>query len=494
MKKLFLLFILYFSSTLSSSAKTLINYSIFIEEDSTGIMLINRYSDKSVEGKMISYGGYKWIKEVYTKSTPDNSSTYITPGKYAYGNDVENYTRPEYEIENFYFNFSYRKNDYIVDFISPEAIQNIEGFISRKETFSLATYNPRLAWYAGTFTPIKNVEDLNYISNQNSITLCNILSEKEVVSSINRELNEKLSNNFKCDDNNTLISNNSSSVQNNNTEDEQTKKFYALDWFNLDDPKEHYAEIPSSNSEVYILESEMYIKGQQEIDKFSNILFGHSANENDMVIIDSSDFAYTIYINYKDEGYISLKDWKDVDSKQLLEEMKSTAKDDVTNVSWIFEPKIYENKNVSYSYKVIWQDGAQTLETKILSLGRKGYNSISVVKKIDEDFNTKEFEEFALDFANTITFKEGFRHSDYKSGDKAAAVGIGGLVAGTLGVKALAKAGIIAKLLAFAVKFWWVILAPLVFLGSLFSKKSSSGETSSEKVTKKRKKRTKKTD
>ena len=238
----------------------------------------------------------------------------------------------------------------------------------------------------------------------------------------------------------------------------------------------------------------MYIKGQQEIDKFSNILFGHSANENDMVIIDSSDFAYTIYINYKDEGYISLKDWKDVDSKQLLEEMKSTAKDDVTNVSWIFEPKIYENKNVSYSYKVIWQDGAQTLETKILSLGRKGYNSISVVKKIDEDFNTKEFEEFALDFANTITFKEGFRHSDYKSGDKAAAVGIGGLVAGTLGVKALAKAGIIAKLLAFAVKFWWVILAPLVFLGSLFSKKSSSGETSSEKVTKKRKKRTKKTD
>ena len=294
--------------------------------------------------------------------------------------------------------------------------------------------------------------------------------------------------------NNSIISDNDNTSVENNSEDDQTKKFFALNWFNLDDPKEHYAEIPNSNSEVFILKSEIYIKGQEEIDKFSNILFGHSANENDMVIIDSSDFAYTIYINYKDEGYISLKDWKDVDSKQLLEEMKSTAKDDVTNVSWIFEPKIYENKNVSYSYKVIWQDGAQTLETKILSLGRKGYNSISVVKKIDEDFNTKEFEEFALDFANTITFKEGFKHLDYKSGDKTAAVGIGGLVAGTLGVKALAKAGVIAKLLAFAVKFWWVILAPLVFLGSLFNKKSSSGKDSSEKVQKKRKKRSKKTD
>ena len=38
-----------------------------------------------------------------------------------------------------------------------------------------------------------------------------------------------------------------------------------------------------------------------------------------------------------------------------------------------------------------------------------------------------------------LTFQEGYRYSDYKSGDKTAAVGIGGLVAGTLGVKALAK-------------------------------------------------------
>ena len=102
MKKLSLLVILYFSSTFSLSAKTLINYSLLHEEDTTGIMLIKRYSDKSIEGKMISYGGYKWIKEVYAKSTPNNSSTYITPGEFAYGNNVENYTRPKYEIENFY--------------------------------------------------------------------------------------------------------------------------------------------------------------------------------------------------------------------------------------------------------------------------------------------------------------------------------------------------------------------------------------------------------
>ena len=64
------------------------------------------------------------------------------------------------------------------------------------------------------------------------------------------------------------------------------------------------------------------------------------------------------------------------------------------------------------------------------------------------------------------------------------------MVAGTLGVKALAKAGVIAKLLAFAVKFWWILLAPLVFLGSLFNKKSASGSVSKSKTVKKRSKKT----
>lgn len=291
--------------------------------------------------------------------------------------------------------------------------------------------------------------------------------------------------------NNSIISdNNNTTVAENNTQDEQTKNFYSLDWSNLDDPKEHYTEIPNSNSEVFILKSEIYIKGQDEIDKFSNILFGENASPNDMVIVDIEDFGYTIYIDYLDEGYISLKDWKDVDSNQLLKELKANAQEDITNVQWVFEPKINEDKNVTYSYKISWKNGDETLETKILSLGRKGYNDIAVVKKIKKDFDNKEFEQFALDFANSISFKDGFKHADYKSGDKTAAVGIGGLVAGTLGVKALAKAGVIAKLLAFAVKFWWVLLAPLIFLGSLFNKKSTSGSASESKTVKKRSKKT----
>ena len=142
----------------------------------------------------------------------------------------------------------------------------------------------------------------------------------------------------------------------------------------------------------------------------------------------------------------------------------------------------------------MWIDGDRTIETAILSFGRKGYHKIKFLKKIDENFNAREFEQMAKEFAESINFKEGYRYADYKSGDKTAAVGIGSLVAGTLGVKALAKAGVLAKLLGFAAKFWWIILAPLVFLGGLFNKKSSSGETVSNKTPKKRKSRSRKTD
>ena len=286
---------------------------------------------------------------------------------------------------------------------------------------------------------------------------------------------------YAYNDNIKTVSNNSSD------ESDFNKKFYQLNWFNLDNPKNHWAEIPGSNSEVNILETEIYLNGQKDIDAYNQLLFGEPANEKVMLIVDNSSFDYSILINYLNEGYVTRDDWN-INPKNLLEEMKQTSKDDVKNIKWIFEPKLSDNNYAYYSYEVLWDDGDRTIETAILSFGRKGYHEIKFLKKIDKNFNAREFEEIAKSFADSITFQEGYRYSDYKSGDKTAAVGIGGLVAGTLGVKALAKAGVLTKLLAFAVKFWWVLLAPLVLLGGLFNKKSTSGE----KVSQKRKTKSKK--
>jgi uncharacterized membrane-anchored protein len=147
------------------------------------------------------------------------------------------------------------------------------------------------------------------------------------------------------------------------------------------------------------------------------------------------------------------------------------AKDDVTGVKWLIEPKISKNNHVTYSYEVSWNDGKKSIETQILALGKKGYNDINFVSSTSKGYTENDLEKMALEFANSIEFKEGFKHSDYKSGDKVAAIGIGGLVAGTLGIKALAKVGILAKFLPFLAKFWWIILAPIVAIFGLFGNK-----------------------
>ena len=207
--------------------------------------------------------------------------------------------------------------------------------------------------------------------------------------------------------------------------------------------------------------------------------------------------GYTIYLDYVDEGYIKLDDWEKVNSTNFLKQMNETAKsnaeylkkinvDYTTKIDWIFKPTLNkENNSVSYSYKVTWNSGIETMESKNLILGKKGHLESAFVINYREDLNFKEESEFSKDFVNGVIFQDGFKHSDYKPGDKIAAAGIGGLVAGSLGVKALAKTGLLAKLL----KFWWILLAPLAFLGKFLSGKESSPNTSSPSVKRRRRKK-----
>ena len=59
-----------------------------------------------------------------------------------------------------------------------------------------------------------------------------------------------------------------STIKNNSVPELFLQKFNNLNWFNYEDPKNHFVDIPSSNSSVNILESEIYLKGQKDIDKF----------------------------------------------------------------------------------------------------------------------------------------------------------------------------------------------------------------------------------
>ena len=207
--------------------------------------------------------------------------------------------------------------------------------------------------------------------------------------------------------------------------------------------------------------------------------------------------GYDVFLDYRDDGYVKLDDWKNVNSNNLLSELRKIAKanaiylkeknlDYVNKIDWIYKPTLnQENKSVSYSYKVDWNSGQQSMESKNLILGKKGYLESAFVVEYKKDIDLKYESDFSKDFVNGVIFNEGFKHSDYKPGDKIAAAGIGGLVAGSLGVKALAKTGVLAKLL----KFWWILLAPLAFFGKFLSGKKSSSNNSSASVKRRKRKK-----
>ena len=279
------------------------------------------------------------------------------------------------------------------------------------------------------------------------------------------------------------------------TDDEQwSKKVETLNWKNLEQ-KEHSKEIKKANASILILEEEIYLDNFKDIDQYNWWNTGLAAEKESVMLI--RGVGYTIYLDYVDEGYIKLDDWEKVNSTNFLKQMNETAKsnaeylkkinlDYTTKIDWIFKPTLNkENNSVSYSYKVTWNSGIETMESKNLILGKKGHLESAFVINYREDLNFKEESEFSKDFVNGVIFQDGFKHSDYKPGDKIAAAGIGGLVAGSLGVKALAKTGLLAKLL----KFWWILLAPLAFLGKFLSGKESLPNTSSPSVKRRRRKK-----
>ena len=285
--------------------------------------------------------------------------------------------------------------------------------------------------------------------------------------------------------------------------DKRLELYDTLNWKNFDNPKTHIANIPSANANLDILENEIYLDNWDDINQFYWWTWGYGADKSIVAYIRGE--GYTIFVDYIGDGYVKLDDWKNVDSNNLMSEMREIAKLNeeyskqnnlsyATQVDWIYEPTLNEEKKVvSYSYKVKWSNDTITMESTSLKLGKKGYISTAYVTNVKNITDFAAEAKASKEFAEFITFDEGLRHSDYKSGDKVAAVGIGGLVAGTLGVKALAKAGTFAKLLPLLLKFGWILLIPLAFVGKLFGGKSQPSSSPDEKFeTKTRKIRKKK--
>ena len=248
------------------------------------------------------------------------------------------------------------------------------------------------------------------------------------------------------------------------------KKIDTLKWYNEENSKDHTIKIPSSNANIYIYKRETYLLGQ-DIEQYSWWAYGKY--NNDLVLkVFGNGYSYIINKPIND-GYTKVEDWSDVSPEELIQGLRDANKNEgdglsyAKEVQWIYKPSLDKEKNlVNYSYKVVWSDDSISMESKNIILGRGGH--------IDQTFvfsdlsDTKVNADLAKAASSDTTFDAGFSYKDFKAGDKIAAVGIGALVATSLGVKVLKGAKATGGILLLFKKLWWVILAPLAFIGTLF--------------------------
>ena len=179
MKKSILIIVIFLFSIKNILANEKVDaYSFFYEEDGDGALILY-YQNDDIFGQVISYGGYKWFKTTYLNKDTE-TSTFIQPSHLGKSMDQDSWMQPRYEIDEFVYEFEEINNDQFLTFYSPEATQTIVGYMTRNESFSIASLSS-VAWYAGTFIPIKNANNLDNLLKLNTKTFCMLINDPTII-------------------------------------------------------------------------------------------------------------------------------------------------------------------------------------------------------------------------------------------------------------------------------------------------------------------------
>lgn len=182
--------------------------------------------------------------------------------------------------------------------------------------------------------------------------------------------------------------------------------------------------------------------------------------------------AYSIY--FTDCGYISDDDATSIDYDDLLASLKESnaeankerdPEQQLNITGWATEPKYIKG-----SHTLIWgltcrnYSGHDIVNYDIRILGRYGILSVNAVVSPEDLPEVQEKEALII---KSFTFKKGYRYKDYDPDtDISSDLTIGSLVAGTI----LAKTGVLAKIGAFLLKFWKLIIIAIAAIGGLIVK------------------------
>ncbi|GJL90699.1 DUF2167 domain-containing protein [Hyphococcus sp.] len=184
------------------------------------------------------------------------------------------------------------------------------------------------------------------------------------------------------------------------------------------------------------------------------------------------------------EGFVRYEDWESADRDQKIEEIWKSLEQSVKAQgeaigaeiildSWLVYPTLdKENNYLFYATKLIW-NGEPQINIKATVFDRRGYVAFAMVP-LDTALPSEEVKANIEEVLGAYMPKTSETYADFSEGDKIAAAGVLGVLAGLVGVKfgkALAV-GLGALVLGLAKKLWILLFLPLIALkNKIFGKK-----------------------
>lgn len=249
-------------------------------------------------------------------------------------------------------------------------------------------------------------------------------------------------------------------------------KMLKLDWqmeagnYNL---KNHMATVTTS-------ENEWLLKGE-EAHKGMLIMQGHDGFKPDLLVMrmEGPSQDTSVLYTFHELGFIKMDDWDDYIQKDaLLKEIKKNTEkanqikekgyEKLYVDNWAQEPFLDEKNAIVY-----WaiaghsDDGISFVNVKALKLGRKGLTIITWMGTAGQFINA---EKTLMPILAAYKYNEDFRYASFDPGlDTVAALGVGALSYNLITGKSskAAAVGIVALIVAFAKKLWFLIFLPFVF-------------------------------
>ena len=216
--------------------------------------------------------------------------------------------------------------------------------------------------------------------------------------------------------------------------------FYKLGWKNLQNSKLSTVSIPNTNASLEILESEIYLDQKETIKNYLEYQKGIEVNideiEENFIISDKEKF-YRVEISYSDTGYVTSDRFKNFTPEDIVSTMKQNKPESVSDVNWVLEPSLSEEKISTYGYRVDWMDGGIGYEYEGIVLGKEGYLDVSYAVNGDGN-ETKDYFDYYESIINgvsqSIVFDEGFTYGDFTQNDHQSIYTLTNIIDGTFGM------------------------------------------------------------